>query len=181
MSIFGLDDSIIKENSHVVMYTSPDEIQLIRVMRGAQFHSRLGHFKHDDMIDKEYGTKLFTVNGGERYVHLMRPTPELWTRCLPHRTQIIYTPDCAFITEMLDIKAGSKVVESGTGSGSFTHFLSRAVGPFGHIYTFDFHKARVDQARQEFEKHSLQNVVTIQFSDVCNNGFGLKAIADAGK
>jgi hypothetical protein len=32
---------------------------------------------------------------------------------LPHRTQILYLPDIAFITSYLDIKAGSKVVEAG--------------------------------------------------------------------
>lgn len=35
------------------------------------------------------------------------------TQALPHRTQILYLPDIAFITNYLDVKAGSKVIEAG--------------------------------------------------------------------
>lgn len=59
---------------------------------------------------------------------LLRPTPELWTLSLPHRTQILYAPDMSFITMKLGLTPGAKVVEAGTGSGSFTHFLARTVG-----------------------------------------------------
>ncbi|RUS32423.1 tRNA methyltransferase complex GCD14 subunit-domain-containing protein [Jimgerdemannia flammicorona] len=40
--------------------------------------------------------------------------PELWTQVLPHRTQILYAADISFITSYLDLKPGSKVIESGT-------------------------------------------------------------------
>lgn len=32
---------------------------------------------------------------------------------LPHRTQILYLADIAFITSYLDIKCGSRVIEAG--------------------------------------------------------------------
>ena len=32
---------------------------------------------------------------------------------LPHRTQILYMADIAFITSYLDIKRGSRVIEAG--------------------------------------------------------------------
>lgn len=35
------------------------------------------------------------------------------TQALPHRTQILYLPDIAFITNYLDVKAGSRVIEAG--------------------------------------------------------------------
>lgn len=41
----------------------------------------------------------------------------------------------------------------------------------GHLYTFDFHKDRVEQARDEFEKHGLGSFVTVQHRDVCSSGF----------
>ncbi|RXG61073.1 hypothetical protein Avbf_18213, partial [Armadillidium vulgare] len=30
------------------------------------------------------------------YAYVLYPTPELWTLTLPHRTQILYTPDISF-------------------------------------------------------------------------------------
>lgn len=47
---------------------------------------------------------------------------------LPHRTQIVYTPDMSFIAAHLGITPGARVIEAGTGSGSFSHYLTRTVG-----------------------------------------------------
>lgn len=116
---------------------------------------------------------------GTKHLHLLRPTPELWTRVLPHRTQILYMPDIAYILEMLDVREGSVVVESGTGSGSFSHSAARAIGATGHLYTFDFHRARAEQAQREFSAHGLAARVTAECRDVCADGFGRPGAADA--
>jgi len=81
------------------------------------------------------------------YIHLLRPTPELWTLSLPHRTQILYMPDIAYITMRLGIRAGGTVMEAGTGSGSFTHALARAVGGKGKVRSFEYHQLRYEAAK----------------------------------
>lgn len=53
------------------------------------------------------------------------------------------------------------------------------MGPEGHLYTFDFHEARAQQALSEFAEHGLASVVTASCRDVCNTGFNLDDIADA--
>lgn len=50
----------------------------------------------------------------------------------------------------------------GTGSGSLTHSMALRVKPYGRIYTYDFHRQRADQAKQEFESHGLSDIVTSQ-------------------
>ncbi|KAE8742838.1 hypothetical protein FOCC_FOCC011576, partial [Frankliniella occidentalis] len=60
----------------------------------------------------------------------------------------------------------------GTGSGSLSHALIRAIKPNGHLYTFDFHEQRADVARNEFESHGIGDFVTVAHQDVCQNGFG---------
>jgi len=52
-------------------------------------------------------------NSNRGFVHVLRPTPELWTLALPHRTQILYLADIAFVSAWLGIRPGSRVVEAG--------------------------------------------------------------------
>ncbi len=153
---------------------------MIRVDASSVLHNRLGHFRHVDMVGRPFGTQMWSVEG-TKHCHLVRPTPELWTRVLPHRTQILYMPDIALILEMMDVTRGSIVVESGTGSGSFSHSIARAVGASGHLYTFDFHEERAAKATKEFADHRLEGIITSRARDVCTDGFGLDPIADAGR
>eukprot|EP00123_Amoebidium_parasiticum_P006676 comp17574_c0_seq2/m.17193 comp17574_c0_seq2/g.17193 ORF comp17574_c0_seq2/g.17193 comp17574_c0_seq2/m.17193 type:complete len:357 (-) comp17574_c0_seq2:85-1155(-) len=141
------------------------------------FRCRLGEFKHEDIVGQKFGTKVYTRKGA--YTTILYPTPELWTYCLPHRTQIIYTPDISMIAMYLDLKPGSVVVEAGTGSGSLSHAMARTIGPTGQLYTFDFHAQRAETARKEFREHGLADIITITHRDVIGQGFGLNGVADA--
>jgi len=69
------------------------------------------------------------------------------TLALPHRTQILYLPDIAFITSYLNVIPGSSVIEAGTGSGSFSHSLVRTVGGTGKVHSFEYHEERFEKAR----------------------------------
>ena len=76
------------------------------------YNGRFGVYRHDDLVGVPYGSKVISKNG-KGFVHVLRPTPELWTLALPHRTQILYLADIAFITSWLDLKPGSIVIEAG--------------------------------------------------------------------
>lgn len=67
-------------------------------------------------------------------MHLLAPTPELWTLVLSHRTQFLYIAGFSFAVMYLEIVPGCLVIESGTGSGSLTTSLARAVAPTGSCY-----------------------------------------------
>lgn len=99
----------------------------LTVTPGEHVSNMFGHFPHDDMVGMPYGSKMISKNG-RGYVYLLRPTPELWTLALPHRTQILYAPDMSFISMKLNMGPGSRVIEAGTGSGSFSHVIARTVG-----------------------------------------------------
>lgn len=103
---------------------------------------------------------------------LLAPTPELWTRCLRHRTQILYPADIALACLVMELAPGAVVLECGTGSGSLTHALARAVSPGGAVHTFEFHAGRAATAAAEFEAHGLGGVVTSHVRDVQAGGFG---------
>ena len=73
------------------------------------------------------------------------------------------------------------VLESGTGSGSLTHSLVRAVAPDGHVYTFEFNRVRAEAAAKEIIDHELTDHCTVTHRDIEADGFppSLAGCADA--
>ncbi|KAF2191878.1 tRNA methyltransferase complex GCD14 subunit [Zopfia rhizophila CBS 207.26] len=143
------------------------------------------------------------VKASSGFAHLVPPTPETWTLCLPHRTQVVYTPDYSYILQRLGAKPGDHIIEAGAGSGSFTHAAVRAVfngypeeedkfngsegehgengaimpnkkrKRYGRVYSFEFHEPRTNQLKSEIEEHGLDSLVTVTNRDVYQDGFCL--------
>ncbi|KAL3566958.1 hypothetical protein D5086_032373, partial [Populus alba] len=94
-------------------------------------------------------------------------------------TQILYIADISFLITYLEIVPGSLVLESGTGSGSLTTSLARAVAPTGHVYTFDFHQQKgcLCQVNTPLTFFSILylsrvgNLVTVGVRDIQGEGF----------
>ncbi|GAA6009435.1 tRNA 1-methyladenosine methyltransferase subunit GCD14 [Rhodotorula paludigena] len=168
----------IQYGDWIIVYNSRTDLSSVIVTRGKDIQSRYGHFRHDDMVGHPWGTK-FSSSNGRGFVYLLKPTPELWTQALPHRTQILYLPDIAFITSYLDIKPGSRVIEAGTGSGSFSHSLARTVGKEGRVHSFEYHEERFGKARDEFKAHKLDDVIKIKHQNVYKDGFELEDEVDS--
>jgi len=169
---------MISEGDTVMLYQGPRAIKPVTVVRGQVSNNRYGQFRHDDMIGKPFGTKLVSERSGG-FIHLLHPTPELWTIALPHRTQILYGTDISTVVMQLELGPGSVVVETGTGSGSLSHALIRTIAPSGHLHTFEFHEERARMARADFGAHGLAEWVTVTHGDACDDGFGLEDAADA--
>ncbi|KAF9950952.1 tRNA (adenine-N(1)-)-methyltransferase catalytic subunit trm61 [Mortierella alpina] len=171
-------NNTIENGDPVVLFLSKENMILIRIRDGDEYICKFGQYRHADMIGLQYGTKLGS-NTGRGFVYLLHPTPELWTLILPHRTQILYIADISFVMNFLNLKPGMSMIESGTGSGSFSHSIARTIAPTGHLYTFEYHQERVNVATAEFEEHGLSDMVTIRCRDVCKDGFGLENKVDA--
>ncbi|MCJ1294620.1 tRNA (adenine-N(1)-)-methyltransferase catalytic subunit trm61 [Xylographa carneopallida] len=134
------------------------------------------------------------VTASTGFAHLLPPTPETWTTSLPHRTQVVYTPDYSYILQRLRVRPGSVVIEAGAGSGSFTHAAARAVyngssdvatqtndqarrvigeKRLGKVWSFEFHEQRVEKLKEEIRDHGLDDFVEITHRDVCADGFSV--------
>ncbi|OJI81849.1 tRNA (adenine-N(1)-)-methyltransferase catalytic subunit trm61 [Aspergillus tubingensis] len=125
------------------------------------------------------------VAASSGFLHLVYPTPELWTTSLPHRTQVVYTPDYSYILHRLRARPGSTVIEAGAGSGSFTHAAVRAAfngyptddSPatkkrrLGKVCSFEYHEQRAEKVRQELHEHGLDGLVEVTHRDVYKDGF----------
>lgn len=122
-----------------------------------------------DWIGLEYGGKANCSSG--KWVYLLEPTPELWRNALDQRTQILYLADIAMAIFKLELKPGCLVLETGTGSGSLTASLARAVAPNGTVATFEFHEQRARLAKEDFIKLGIDTYVKAEHRDVQENGF----------
>lgn len=153
---------------------------------------------HD--VDGEGGNKGENMVGAPKapvaastgFIHLLPPTPEIWTASLPHRTQVVYTPDYSYILHRLKAQPGKVMIEAGAGSGSFTHAAARAIfNGFadhdalsdirarnrqrrGRVWSYEFHEQRVEKLREEITAHGLDGIVEIMHKDVCQDGFGIE-------
>lgn len=130
------------------------------------------------------------------FVHILPPTPEIWTSSLPHRTQVVYTPDYSYILQRIRARPGSRLIEAGSGSGSFTHASARAVyggsamgmgvgmgmgchdgqghhlhQSTGKVFSFEFHEQRFEKMKREISEHGLSGMVHVNHRDVYNEGF----------
>ncbi|CAL1358089.1 unnamed protein product [Linum trigynum] len=159
----------IQNGDLVIVYEKHDSMKAVKVSESSVLQNRFGMFKHSDWIGKPFGSKVFSNKGG--FVHLLAPTPELWTLVLSHRTQILYIADISLVIMYLEVVPGCVVLESGTGSGSLTTSLARAVAPTGHVFTFDFHEQRAASAREDFEKTGISSYVTVGVRDIQGQGF----------
>lgn len=176
MSSFIGYKEFIEEGDLILAYLARESIKPIVVKDGENLNTRYGVFPHSSMIGTRYGSQISSCKG-YGFIHLLQPTPELWTLSLPHRTQIVYTPDSSYITQRLGITNGSRVIEAGTGSASFSHSLARTVSTNGKLFTYEFHEPRYLEARKEFEEHGLlDNPVISNHRDVCKNGFEIESL-----
>jgi len=159
----------------VVVHSRFDELFNIELQKDDNFHNRYGIFNHNDLLGKTAGRRWITASGkaatGAGFVIVLRPTPELWTLSLSHRTQIVYTHDIAVITAEMDLRPGSIVVEAGTGSGSMTASLVRAVAPTGRVVSFDIHEDRARKATEDFQKLGISDYVSVTHRNVGKEGF----------
>ncbi|SCV03661.1 LANO_0G05490g1_1 [Lachancea nothofagi CBS 11611] len=176
MRQFSEYKDVIQAGDLVLIWISRDNIKPVTIATGATFNTRYGSFPHDDMIGKPFGSQIAVRTRGSNkfgFVHVLQPTAELWTLSLPHRTQIVYTPDSSYIMQRMQCSPHSRVIEAGTGSGSFSHAFARTAG---YVFSYEFHKMRYEQARQEFEEHDLlrDGNLAITHRDVCQDGFSIK-------
>ncbi|BDA45787.1 tRNA (adenine(58)-N(1))-methyltransferase catalytic subunit [Coccomyxa sp. Obi] len=161
----------IADGDLVILYEQFDSMKAVYVDAKENIQSRFGCFPMKDWVGKPFGSRMCAKGKSQGWVHILAPTPELWTQVLRHRTQILYAADIAMICTFLELRPGCTVLESGTGSGSLTHSLARAVAPSGHVHTFDFHQKRTEEASAEFARHGLGPVVTVQHRNIEALGF----------
>jgi tRNA (adenine57-N1/adenine58-N1)-methyltransferase len=115
---------------------------------GKQFFTNRGSIDHDALIGRPEGFAITSSAGGEYLV--FRPLLSEFVVSMPRGAAVVYPKDAAQIVAMADVFPGAHVVEAGVGSGALTCSLLRAVGPGGHVSSYE--------RRQDFADVAEQNV-----------------------
>ncbi|MFX1369277.1 MAG: tRNA (adenine-N1)-methyltransferase [Promethearchaeota archaeon] len=135
-----------------------------KVTPGESFHSNKGIIQFDDIIGKPFGHRVESHSGTIFQIH--RPSQTDIQISMGRNTQIVYPKDAGTILIEAGIVAGSRVVESGTGSGALTGILARAVGSQGNVYTYEVREDMYNGAKKNLEKYGLLENVTMHNKDI---------------
>jgi len=174
MSSMTLFEDIINEGDTVILYFSMTNISLVdKITMDGSTHNACGFFQHSDIIGKPFGSKVYPRLRSEypRPLHVLKPTPELFTLSIPHRTQIIYHADISMIMMALNILPGSIVAEAGTGSASLSYSIGYTIGARGRLHTFEIDHDRAQHNRRLLENVLSHGVVSVTERDVVVSGF----------
>lgn len=135
---------------------------------GEEFHTHRGIVKHDDMIGKPYGSVIESHKGSRFY--LFQPGITELVQTTKRNTQIMYPKDIGYILLRLNIKAGSRVIEAGTGSGGFTQVLASYVGNEGHVFSFESREEMQNLAKKNIARLGIEERVSFIIRDI-SEGF----------
>ena len=72
---------------------------------------------------------------------------------MPRGAAVIYPKDAGQILVEGDIFMGARVLEAGAGSGALTMSLLRAVGPEGHVFSYEIRDDHLQFARDNVEDY----------------------------
>jgi tRNA (adenine57-N1/adenine58-N1)-methyltransferase len=157
-----------QERDLVLLMAAGQKSYLITLRRGQQLHTHLGIFAHDDMIGQPWGTVVLSTL--EQPALVLEPSLSDLMTHVKRGTQIIYPKDAAYLVHRLNLRAGSRVVEAGTGSGVLTTALAWAVAPLGKVYTYEMRPDTYQLARRNLERVGLLPYVEMSLGSI-DGGF----------
>jgi tRNA (adenine57-N1/adenine58-N1)-methyltransferase len=159
-----LSSQKINEGDNILLYLDVRRTYMVKVQAGQTFHTHKGYIKFDDLIGKDYGSTFKGSLGIDFTV--LKPTLTDYILKSQRNTQIIYAKDAALIVMFSGIGPGSKVVESGTGTGALTTALAHYVQPTGRIYSYDIREEGQKTAEKNLKRCGLIDFVELKLKDV---------------
>ncbi|HMD79508.1 MAG TPA: tRNA (adenine-N1)-methyltransferase [Nitrososphaerales archaeon] len=159
----------ITQESLVLVYRDRRRRWLVRPRDTPKLHTHLGILDVAALVGTEFGRTVTTTLGDE--LTILKPTIEDLVMKAARKTQVIYPKDLGLIVVKLGLHSGSRVVETGTGSGATTAMVAYLVQPGGMVYTYDINPEFQEVARKNVAKLGLSEYVTFKIGD-SRKGFG---------
>ena len=159
-----MSQPIINENDHILLHLNSKRTYLVKVEKGKSFHTHKGFIQLDDLIGKNYGTRIIS-NTNTEFIAL-KPQLRDYIFKSQRKTQITYPKDVALIVMFSGIGPGSQVVEAGTGTGALTTALAHYVKPNGHVFSYEIRPEFTETAQKNLQRAGLIDYVTLKNKDV---------------
>jgi len=140
---------VLKAGERVALTDPKGNRKWIVLAEGKIFHTTKGGVAHDDIIGQPDCTVVTSVGG---MVFLVaRPVLQQFMVSMPREAAVVYPKDAAHIVMFADIFPGARVLEAGAGSGALSLALLRAIGPSGHLVSYERRPEFADVARANVE------------------------------
>ncbi len=165
---FRTATSHTQEGDLVLLLATGQKRYLITLRRGQQLHTHLGIYAHSDMIDQTWGAIVESTLKQPAIV--LEPSLQDVMTHLKRGTQIVYPKDAAYLVQRLNLRAGGRIIEAGTGSGVLTTALAWAVAPLGRVYTYEVRADTYSLARRNLERAGLLAFVDMHLEGI-DHGF----------
>jgi tRNA (adenine57-N1/adenine58-N1)-methyltransferase len=137
-------DDPLQAGEKVLLIDSRDRRYLLTLGSGKQFHSHSGSVDHDALIGLPEGSTVRSSGGAKLTAY--RPTLADFVLKMKRGAQVVYPKDVALILVYADVFPGATVLEAGSGSGSLTLALARAVGESGRVVSYELREDHHSQA-----------------------------------
>ncbi len=137
---------------------------MVKVQAGQTFHTHKGYIKFDDVIGKEFGSTLTSSLGAQ--FTILKPILTDYIMKSSRNTQILYPKDAALIIMFSGIGPGSKVIESGTGTGALTTAIAHYIKPNGKVHSYDIREESQKTAEKNLKRSGHIDFVELKLKDV---------------
>jgi tRNA (adenine57-N1/adenine58-N1)-methyltransferase catalytic subunit len=162
-----------REGERAVLKRAGAPSVLLSVVRGPQRIGQDSVLDVSDQIGRAPGGELAWLGGSYR---LLRPSlPDLF-QAVRRGPQIVTPKDAAYLGYLAGVAPGARLAEAGAGSGALTISLAHAVGPTGHVTSYDRRAEFLDAARRNVERSGLGDRVTFRERDVARDGLDVEGI-----
>ena len=156
-------NSPINNGDSALVIDNAGKEHVVIIQTGKKFETHHGFILYDAMIGREWGTIIHS-SIGHPYLVVQPGTADL-IRHIKRSSQVIFPKDSAYILMRLNIKPGSRVLETGCGSGGLTLALAQAVSPHGMVYSQEIREDFVALTKRNMTRVGLVQYVTFILGD----------------
>ena len=163
-----------KEGETGILLRAGEPPRLVRLTSGPQSVGDIGVVDVSGQIGRPVGG---TVPWSGASYALVRPSLADLLGTVHRGAQIITPKDAVQLIYRAGVGPGSRVAEAGSGSGALTIMLAFAVGPGGHVTSYDRRADFLSAAQKNVARAGLTERVTFRQRDVAADGIDVSELS----